>query len=80
MEKNNPSDYIIQFGCLVAYKGHETDLVIPETVSGIGKKAFEWSSVRSVVLPETVVEVEQEAFNYWLSIILNWKKSKYGGS
>lgn len=64
MKKELSADFVIQFGCLAAYQGHETEVIVPDTVSVIGRRAFYCSNIRSVILPETVVEVESEAFLY----------------
>ena len=55
-------DFTIQFGRLVAYRGSDTQITIPDTVTVIGRRAFHFSSVTSVVLPDSVTEIEQEAF------------------
>lgn len=56
------SDFTIQFGCLVAYRGKDTHIVIPDNVTTIGRRAFYLSNVTNVILPETVAEIEREAF------------------
>ena len=52
------SDFIIENGILIKYKGTESDLVIPDGVTGIGDKAF-WkcTNLKSVTLPEGVTQV-----------------------
>lgn len=55
-------DFTIQFGRLVAYRGNDTQVVVPDTVTVIGRRAFHFSPVTSVVLPDSVTEIEQEAF------------------
>ncbi len=55
------SDFTIQFGCLVAYRGADSDVVIPDGVTTIGSQAFDERLV-SVTLPASVTTVEQTAF------------------
>lgn len=57
-------DFTIQFGRLVAYRGSDTKVTIPDGVTSIGRKAFYFSKVTSVTLPDSVTEIEQEAFLY----------------
>lgn len=56
------SDFTVQFGRLVAYRGKDTHVIVPDNVTVIGRRSFYFSDVTDVVLPETVTEIEQEAF------------------
>ena len=56
-------EFIVQFNCLTAYKGKKKEVVIPEGVTVIGRRAFFLnSSIESVTLPASVTTIEQEAF------------------
>ena len=57
-------DFTVQFGRLVAYRGESAEVVVPDNVTGIGRRAFHFSNVTSVTLPDSVTEIEQEAFMY----------------
>ena len=59
------AEFVIQFGCLTAYNGKEKDVVIPDGVTVIGRRAFYFNKeIESVMIPESVDTVEQEAFQY----------------
>ena len=57
-------DFTVQFGRLVAYRGESAEVVVPDNVTVIGRRAFHFSNVTSVTLPDSVTEIEQEAFMY----------------
>ena len=57
------SEFVIQFGCLVAYRGQNVKIEIPAGVTSIGRRAFYQSGIIEAVLPDTVTEIEAEAFN-----------------
>ena len=58
-------NFIIANGCLSLYKGHDAEVIIPEGVRIIGRRAFYWNKdIVSVVIPASVEEIEQEAFEY----------------
>ena len=60
---NNPSDFYIVDGVLKAYRGHDSDVVIPDTVEGIAGKAFEnCKFLKSVVVPNSVTSIGSGAF------------------
>lgn len=51
-------------GILVAYKGHGTEVVIPNSVKKIGPGVFSGSTrIKSVVIPESVETICEDAFN-----------------
>ena len=59
------AEFVIQFGCLTAYNGKEKDVVIPDGVTVIGRRAFYFNKeIETVTIPESVDTVEQEAFQY----------------
>ena len=60
---NTSSDFVIQFGCLVAYRGHNLKVDIPAGIVSIGRRAFYQSAIKELILPDTVTEIEAEAFN-----------------
>ena len=57
-----PLEFTIQFGCLVHYRGHDVKVEIPSGVTSVGRRAFYQSKITEVMLPETVTEIEPEAF------------------
>ena len=59
---DDDSDYIIDRGSLVAYKGNERRVIIPEGVTKISEKAFIHSDLISVTMANTVEAIEREAF------------------
>lgn len=58
------SEFTIQFGCLVQYKGQAVKVEIPAGVTSVGRRAFYHSGIKEVVLPDTVTEIEAEAFGF----------------
>ena len=61
------TDYEVQNGVIVAYKGTSTELTIPkivntETVTAVGEYAFSNSNIVSVTLPNTITTIEDYAF------------------
>lgn len=53
---------ITRTGKLRAYYGNCQEVIIPEGVLKIGRKAFEGMPICKVVLPETLEEIEEKAF------------------
>jgi len=48
---------------LSEYKGKSEEVVVPEGVAVIGRRAFkDMSFIRSVILPQSVITIESEAF------------------
>lgn len=57
------SDFEIEDGHLYSYKGSETCVTIPDTVTGIGMRAFDGcTNLRAVIIPAGVKEMEQTVF------------------
>ena len=51
-------------GMIKKYHGTETDLVIPDGVTGIGFEAFSGcENLRSVTIPDSVTKIGAYAFN-----------------
>lgn len=60
----------IDDGILKKYKGEDTDLLIPNTVTHIAEEAFSWcKSLRSVVIPDSVVSIGNYAFRACKNLI-----------
>ena len=55
--------FVINDGVLEKYTGAESDVIIPEGVTTIGKDAFSHNSaIRSVTIPEGVKVIGNSAF------------------
>ena len=50
-------------GKLLKYSGSDVDIVIPDIVTSIGRKAFSYCSPASVTIPESVKSINREAFS-----------------
>ena len=62
---SNPSDFVIEDGVLIQYKGQNADVIIPEGVTGISKDAFSKSeSIKSISIPKGVKEIAADTFSY----------------
>jgi len=62
---SNPSDFVIENGVLTKYVGPGGDVVIPEDVTSIGDRAFQWcSKLTSVTVPEGVTGIGNSSFSY----------------
>ncbi len=57
-------DFQITDGVLTEYTGPGGDVVIPGSVTAIGQRAFEGSSVTSVTIPSSVTTIGYGAFEY----------------
>ncbi len=56
-------DFIIRAGELIEYNGASADVIIPDSVTHIGSKAFAFcSALKSIKIPNTVVCIGEEAF------------------
>lgn len=63
------SEFEIKDGVLVKYNGTDSRVVIPESVSSIGKEAFvSNTSIVSVVIPESVTSIGDAAFEHCTSL------------
>jgi hypothetical protein len=62
---NTPEDFVIEGTTLVRYTGKDPVAVVPEGITCIGDHAFCFvrETLRKVVLPESVMRIEWEAFN-----------------
>lgn len=59
---NSEADFDIFVGKLRGYSGASTSIEIPSTVKIIGAKAFKGLPLVSVIIPEGVEKIEDEAF------------------
>ncbi len=57
-------DFVVLNGRLISYRGSDTAVMLPDTVSVIGKDAFGGNeSVTSLVIADSVVTIEEYAFD-----------------
>ncbi len=64
-ERSDGADFYIVNGVLKQYSGRDETVTVPEGVSVIGKSAFkENKTIRSVILPGTVEQIDDFAFYY----------------
>ena len=64
------TDYVIEDGKLIKYKGKDVELNVPDGINTIGYAAFSRKEkIESVILPKSVTKIEDEAF--WYCINLN---------
>ena len=62
---SNASDFIIENGVLTKYVGPGGDVTVPEGVTSIGERAFEWcDSLASITIPGSVTSIGDEAFRW----------------
>lgn len=60
---SNADDFVVENGILTEYNGEDTELVIPDCVTGIADKVFEdRSDICSVIVPEGVTEIGENTF------------------
>lgn len=60
---SSSQDFVIEQGTLVKYKGSGGAVVIPDGVTNIGSRAFEYcSGLESIIIPEGVTEIGWSAF------------------
>ncbi len=61
---SSAQDFVIENGCLVGYKGEDSNVIIPQGVISIGKSAFEeCESMLSVSIPSSVISIDDYAFS-----------------
>ena len=61
---SNINDFVIEDGVLVKYEGHDANVVIPDSVTSLGKGCFaECSSLESITIPSSVTSVGYRCFN-----------------
>ena len=56
------SDFVISDGTITAYHGTERDIVIPDSVTAIGRNVFFNKPVKSVKLPDSLTSIGEFAF------------------
>ena len=57
------SDFKIEDGVLIHYNGSDDEVVIPDGVTSIGARAFEYcSNLTSITIPASVTSIGREAF------------------
>jgi hypothetical protein len=57
------NDFVIEDGVLIEYKGDDSDVVIPDSVTSIGDYAFEnCESLTNIEIPNSVTSIEKYAF------------------
>ena len=61
-KEKTDADFIIEDGILVKYTGNTRNVTIPDGVTVIGKSAFSESRVQTVILPDSVIKIEEESF------------------
>lgn len=63
-DKNNEDKFlIVGDGILLAYRGNEKEIAIPETVKQIGSEVFEdHTELKKVTIPSSVVKINADAF------------------
>ena len=67
-EYTPPEEYVFANGVITGYTGTDTEISIPDEINGIpvtaiGAAAFASSDLVSVVIPDTVISIETEAFS-----------------
>ena len=65
---NFTSQFVIEDGVLVGCNTPSGTVYIPDTVTKIGKKAFENSSITQVIIPNSVTKIGQNAFHSCTSL------------
>lgn len=61
--QNGPGDFLISAGTLIAYRGEEAEVTIPEGVETIAGEAFMGNvHIRSIIFPESLQVIGEGAF------------------
>lgn len=63
------SDFTIEDGVLTKYLGYEKEIVIPKGVKTIGKAAFLGCTMTKVTLPDSIAQIQEEAFKNCKNLI-----------
>lgn len=64
LDIQHTQDFIIIDNVLLKYTGTETEFVVPDGVTTIGKFAFESTQVKAVVLPDSLTNINSDAFSW----------------
>lgn len=75
------ADFKIVGTTLVKYLGNSDEVIIPDGVTIIGKSAFEYKNIKSVKIPDSVVEIQEDAFgscNNLINVKIGNQVSKIG--
>ena len=60
---SNTSDFIIENDVLIEYKGQDSNVVIPDSVTRIGYEAFkQCEKLISIIIPDGVTSIGNKAF------------------
>jgi len=63
-KEEKTKDFQIKDGVLVKYKGINSEVIVPDEVTVIGRSAFKDNqTIRSVILPDGVTRIEDRAFD-----------------
>ncbi len=66
--EDKTKDFIIKGGVLERYEGAPVDVVIPDGVIEIGAGCFKGLRIKSVVIPDSVVSIDYEAFAHCVNL------------
>ena len=55
-------EFVIENGILLKYKGNQKEVVIPDRVTEIGECAFKGKDITKVIIPKSVVNIDNGAF------------------
>lgn len=62
--QNTQKDFLIEAGTLVSYSGESDEVIIPKGPRIIGNKCFRSMNIKSVTIPEGVIEIGDSTFGY----------------